>query len=345
MKGGTTLIMKKQDLLYALEKVKPGLAQSELIEQTTSFAFINGYVVTYNDQICVSHPLPNVKIEGAVKARELYALLNKFKQDKLSLSIQGSELQLICGKAKAGLTLETEINLPLSEFENVKYKWKRVPNGFLDAIKFTIFSCSDDMSLPVLTCIHVNEGGIVESCDNYRLTRYLIESKIPVHTFLLPADVARELVKYAPSEMAQGKGWVHFKTKEGSLFHARIYQEKYPDISALLEVKGDTITLPKGLPDVLDRAMIFAKRDLVMDETVQIQLQNKRMKIRAESDTGWFEEELRLSYTGDNISLLINPRFLKDIHARSRACVLSEARDRLKFESKDRVHVIALAKE
>ena len=35
----------------ALDVVKPALASKEIIEQTTSFAFINGTVVAYNDEI------------------------------------------------------------------------------------------------------------------------------------------------------------------------------------------------------------------------------------------------------------------------------------------------------
>ena len=55
--------MKKNDLVEALEVVKPGLANKDLIEQTTSFAFINGNVVTYNDEISISSPIEDLEIE------------------------------------------------------------------------------------------------------------------------------------------------------------------------------------------------------------------------------------------------------------------------------------------
>ena len=46
--------LNKADLQRALEIVKPGLANKEMIEHSTSFAFINGKVITYNDEISLS---------------------------------------------------------------------------------------------------------------------------------------------------------------------------------------------------------------------------------------------------------------------------------------------------
>jgi len=149
--------MKKIDVLNALAIVKPGLANSELIEQTTSFAFIEGKVVTYNDEISISHPVPEIKIEGAIKAEELYHLLNKIKRDEIELEIVGGEVQLKSGKIKAGIVMQKEVILPLDEIEE-KSKWKKVPDGFLDCIKFAMGACGRDaVNQPVLTCVHISK--------------------------------------------------------------------------------------------------------------------------------------------------------------------------------------------
>ena len=44
-------------LQKALETVKPGLANKEMIEQATSFAFMKDKVVTYNDEISISYQI------------------------------------------------------------------------------------------------------------------------------------------------------------------------------------------------------------------------------------------------------------------------------------------------
>ena len=52
----------KTKLQTALEIVKPGLANKEIIEQSTSFAFLKGKVVTYNDEVSISHPLKGIEL-------------------------------------------------------------------------------------------------------------------------------------------------------------------------------------------------------------------------------------------------------------------------------------------
>ena len=60
--------MNREDILEALEIVKPGLASKEHIEQSTCFAFKNGKVMTFNDEISVSHPVEGLDgLEGAIK--------------------------------------------------------------------------------------------------------------------------------------------------------------------------------------------------------------------------------------------------------------------------------------
>jgi hypothetical protein len=78
--------MQRQELIDALETVKPGLAQKEIVEQSSSFAFIDGKVVTYNDEISISHPVEGLKVEGAVRAEELYQLLHRITRDEVEIS-------------------------------------------------------------------------------------------------------------------------------------------------------------------------------------------------------------------------------------------------------------------
>ena len=150
--------MNKTDLQNALEIVKPGLANKEMIEQSTSFAFIDGRVVTYNDEISLSHPVEGLEIEGAIQAEQLYKLLSKIKQDEIEVTTENAEIIFQAGKMKAGLTLQQEIKLPLDEISKPG-KWKTLPDDFVKYIRMAMQVCSQDMSRPVLTCVHVNEDG------------------------------------------------------------------------------------------------------------------------------------------------------------------------------------------
>jgi len=75
--------IQKEQLKKALETVKPGLAGKEIIEQSTSFAFMGDRVVTYNDEISISHPVEGLNLTGAIRAEELYQLLSKLKREEI----------------------------------------------------------------------------------------------------------------------------------------------------------------------------------------------------------------------------------------------------------------------
>ena len=49
--------VNRVELKEALERVRPGLASKDIIDQATSFAFLKDRVVTYNDEISISHPV------------------------------------------------------------------------------------------------------------------------------------------------------------------------------------------------------------------------------------------------------------------------------------------------
>ena len=127
--------INKEQLQRALEIVKPGLANKELIEQSTSFAFMGGKVITYNDSISVSHPVEGLELEGAVLADNLYKFLGKIKKADVDLVVKDNEIILTTGKATAGLTLQSEIKLPLDETLSERGRWQKLPENFIDHIE------------------------------------------------------------------------------------------------------------------------------------------------------------------------------------------------------------------
>jgi DNA polymerase III sliding clamp (beta) subunit (PCNA family) len=230
--------MNRMTLLKILEKVKPGLSQNEIIEQSTSFAFMGDRVVTYNDEISISHPVNELNITGAVKAEELYQLLGKLKKDEVVIEASENELILTCGKTRAGLAFQEEISLPLEEVGEIG-DWKSLPEGFCEAVAFVIPSASRNMVVPAFTAVHVRKNGIIEASDGYRVTQKKL-TEIGLENCLIPAHVAKELIKYPITHQASGEGWRHFKTEDGTIFSCRILEEKYPDIEAMgiMNVEG-----------------------------------------------------------------------------------------------------------
>jgi DNA polymerase III sliding clamp (beta) subunit (PCNA family) len=321
--------IKKLELQKALEIIRPGLAGKEVIEQSTSFIFTDEHVVTYNDEISIRHPIKGLNIEGAVHAEEFYRLLAKIPNEEFEMQIVKNELQIKAGRLRAGLTLQSEVKLPLSELGTLK-NWKSLPEYFCECIKFVMNCTSRDMSRPVLTCIHINKDGVIEASDNYRIVRWNVDEQLP-YTFLLPATSAVELVKLKPTHITTTQGWVHFKTTEDTIFSCRVFDEKFPDVTPFLKVEGIPIRLPRDIGNILDRANVFATRDHILDEEVTVTLVKNNLKIRSESDVGWLEEEAHVRYNDEPLKFTLAPYQLKNILAETLSCTLGE--NRLRFES------------
>lgn len=335
--------IKKSELKKALEIVKPGLASKEAIEQTTSFAFVDGFVVTYNDEICISHPIPDLKISGAIQASELYLFLSKVKGDEIKLEIKETEITLKSGRAKAGLILESEIKLPITEEIKKKGKWKALPENFNNQVKLAAGACGKDMSEPILTCVYVNKE-LIQASDSYKIAECKLKGEVPVKPFLLPATSAMQVIKLKPTKIATGKGWVHFMTEAETVISCRIFEDKFVDISKFLKVKGTSIVLPKELPEVLETASIFSKRDQILSESVHITINSKKLEVRSKTETGcWFKEAIPIKYEGKPISFSIPPYLLKDILKTTLKCVIGK--ERLRFKGEDWIYIAALTNQ
>jgi DNA polymerase III sliding clamp (beta) subunit (PCNA family) len=331
--------MKKQTLLNALELVKPGLAGKEAIEQSTSFVFIKGNIVTYNDSISVSHPLPELLVEGAVPANELYNLLNRIKSEDIEVTVLGNELHINAGKAKAGVSLVDEIKLPLSEIGAID-EWQPLPERFLKGIEMAMYSCSRNLSEPITNCVYVNEKGFVEGTNNYKITHFELQNPMPVPSFLLPSYVVPNLVKLKPIEVSKGDGWVHFRTEQGTVISCRIVDDKYPDTTMVLEKSGIEIIFPKTIQEMLERACVFSKRENTDLETVEIQIENKTIKVRSQNESGWFEEEGNIRYEGGTLCFIISPVLLKEIVKETLAFLYAD--NLLRFDGEGWTYIAAL---
>lgn len=304
--------INKNELLTALSIVKPALANKEMIEQATSFAFINGFIVTFNDEISIKHPIPDLQLEGAIKAEELYELLGKIKQNEITIEKQENEVILKAGKSKAGFTLQKEIKLPLDEIGAIS-EFNDLPYNFLEAVSFTSQSCSTDYSRPVLTCINIQKNGKLVGTDRFRLAEYDLKTEMPVDTFLLPVAAAKEIIKLKPTKIALNEGWVHFSTENGTVISCRILVGDFPDVAPFFNIEGDKLELPKNIEEILERLSPFAKRESRIDESITIQYKKNKIFFNSKNEIGWIKEQARCEYEGDEITFVIAPTFLQTI--------------------------------
>lgn len=325
--------VNKNELKKALDLVKPGLSNSELIEQSTSFAFMGDRVVTYNDEISISHPLTGIEITGSVKATYLYQFLAKIKKDEIEFEVEGNELLVKSGKAKAGLVFESEIKLPLEEIEKIG-KWKKLPTTFIKHVSLAMKAATSDLSRPILTCVHIRKDGIIEASDGFMIMQCWGE-ELPSDNFLLPAKLASIVASMEPTHIYKGSSWVHFKTSEGTILSCRIFDETFPDTEPHLTAEGETLKFPATMQEIIDKAIIFCKNDYHLSEEITITVENNKVKVHSESEGAWFEEVANMKYNKEEISFKIAPYLLKDILSSNNECLISEDGAKLLFEGED----------
>ena len=332
--------ISREKLLTALQAVKPGLASRELVEQSTNFAFISGTVATYNGEVAVQYPLPELEeLTGVVSSVSLYGLLEKITTNTLRISVKDSELLISSGGVKAGLTLEADIRLPLDEVEKEGVEWAKAPPDLIKAFKFVLPACSQDLSMPILTCIHCDlSAGKVEASDTIRYCRHTFEV-VEGESFLLPARSVGQLGGFKFVDLAIVDSWVHFRAEDGMEVSCRRAAGEYPD-TGIFDFTGEGIDLPARLSEALERAHVFADRAYELSEEVEIQLGNGQFSLHSTGDSGWVKEKIKSSYKGEPLKFVTHPTFLADASRHGSKVFLGE--DKLRFEGTDWVYVVAL---
>jgi hypothetical protein len=194
------------------------------------------------------------------------------------------------------------------------------------------------MTRPELTAVHV-VGELAESCDAFRLTRLSLKGPSPAE-FLLPADAATALRGFAAQRLAAGDGWLHLRTASGVVVSCRTVSATFPDISALLEVEGVRVALPKELAATLERCSIFTETEFTQDELVTIKAEDGRLEIEGRGPAGWVRERLVLADRKAAFSFSVNPKTLAEAAALCPEVVVSAAR--IGFFREGFAHVVRL---
>jgi DNA polymerase III sliding clamp (beta) subunit (PCNA family) len=331
--------IQRQEFLDSLEMVKAGLAPREFVEQSSCFAFKDGEVMTFNDEVACRKPI-GINVTGAVQAQALLDILSKMEDDVLEVSENEQKQLEFQGKRKSfAVTKDTEIFLPIDRVENPK-KWHKLPKEFIEAVGLVQHCVSKDESHFMLTCIHLARN-FVESCDNHQLIRVALDNEQFEEPALVRGASLAHLTTLAMDQVAKTENWVHFKNQDGLVYSCRRYAESYPSLDDALKVKGHNITIPKGLVEASDRAAVFAS-DRVGDPLVSVTLKSGALRIVGEGAAGWYKEFKKVDYNGPKLEFLVAPDLLKHISEEYRTAVISQ--DKLKAAGGSWEYVTVLGK-
>lgn len=329
--------VNREEFLLRLQSVQPGLSQREILEQSTCIIFLPGKIMTYNDEISCSLA-SKLKIEGAIRAMPLITILQKLKEEEVDLEEADGEL-IIHGKRKrAGIAIEKEIHLKVDAVEEPG-KWRSLPQDFLEAIDIIQQCAGTDESQFSLTCIHVHPEW-VEACDNFQAARFPLTTKFE-ESILVRRGALKHIVGLGMTEFSITDSWVHFRNDSGLVVSCRKYAEEYPKIDEIFKGEGEKMTLPKGLVEAADKALVFAADN--DNKHVKISIRPGKLRLHGEGSYGWYNELCKIRYKGQPISFLISPKILQEIATKYSDCEVTE--NRLKVVGDKFIFVTCLGKE
>ena len=337
------MIAEKSNLVKIFQAVKPGLDNKGIIEQFTHFIFTGNEVMTYNDEICISHPLVT-DFQCSVSAVELYKTLTGIKGEaSVTMELENDELKLKTARTEAGLSTKTkkhaEEMIELLQLNDLNDKWKPLPPGFTRGLFLCMFSASKDMTSGVATCVRII-GDKLLSSDEVRISKFTLKESTEMET-LIPASSVKELINFdSINKYHLTDRWIHFQDDKGVIFSSRIMEGEYPEIEQYFDLEGTETVMPGSLKEEIESIIFMTEGKQDYDKKITVSVKGKEVKLQARKDIGWIKKIVEVEKDQGSFDFVINPVFFSQILEKSTTMTIGE--NAAKFVNEDFCHVLAL---
>lgn len=309
--------VQRKSLLGVLELLTPGLSSREMIAQGSCIVFVDGKVVTFNEEILASIKSPLPSISGAVKAKPLLDILSKLSDDDVEVEQKSGELSVKGKGRRCGIRMEEEVMLPVESVE-IPGAWRSLDKEFCEAIEIVHSCASAEESRFVLTCVHIHPE-FVEACDRFQIARYPVITGVSA-SILVRAESIRRISGYAMSEVSETESWIHFRNSSGLTLSFRRFLDEYVNLNEFLSSDGvEPFTLPGSIEEIVGRAEVFSG-DNAVGNNIAVDINNEFIQIEGEGAFGWYKERRQVKFVGRPIRFLISPKLLVNIVKKSSEC-------------------------
>jgi hypothetical protein len=268
------VFIKRTQLLAELQAVSPGLAQREIIEQSTSFVFAKGHVMTFNDHVACWTKTA-LKVEGAVEAKPLLKMLHKLPEYILHIFVKDHRLVIHSPERHTRFVWESEVNLPVVTMrESVLGQWKPLPAKFFKALAWVA---------SVAPTVHLHPD-FVEAYERSEAARYTLPTGLTRSWCVAAKDVVpiiphrmreycvipnkqegyvmcgdfevwrkepgkpNRFMKVVRIKPPEEYGWIYFRNEQGLMYACQCEKpESLGYLSKIFTRTGTRLTLPSVL--------------------------------------------------------------------------------------------------
>ena len=315
----------REKVLRSLVSVSPGLSQREILQQSMCLVFHKGRVHTFNDVIACSAPTP-LEMEGAVRAKNCIDILSKVPDKIMEFETKGKRLHIRGAEGamrETSIVLEEEVLLPIESIEKPD-TWETLDGDFFEAVGVVHSCAAKDTTRFALTCVEIHPN-YLQACDTFQIARFPISINVK-RPVLVAADAIQRISGCGMTAFAETPSWMHFKNEDGLVVSCRKWIEDYPNLDKFVEtVDGESITLPGGLNELVDRLDVFAQ-DNVAGSVITIDLRKDLIIMQGDGAYGWHKEALNVNFEGEPIQFMIPPKLLLSIADKAASCLVSEGK-------------------
>lgn len=325
--------IETKKLTNICNKLKVGIAQKDIVEQSKGITFDGDHIFTFDGNIYIFYPF-ETDFKCCIPADEFIKIISDIKSESLFMDLKDEKFS-IKGKNIKALLNTIEINK-----ENVINKTpdlNKLPSNFKEALITCSFSASPDVS-SYLNGICIR-GDKVWASDDYRISVFIMESEINFPQLLPLSSVISlknfDIVKYGIEDNK-----VYFQDKDKSLFCSRLLQEEeYEDPSDHFDFEGERIRFPLEIKELIKKSSILAEGDFDIDKKIVVKIEDGKLTCKGSNDMGWIEASIKIK-SNKSIEFLINPQFFLQILDETKTSTVGE--DRILFKTKYFKHLIAL---
>lgn len=191
-----------------------------------------------------------------------------------------------------------------------------------NTLKSVIFAASSDETKPAFNGIYFNFNDNtlkLNSSDTYRLVVKSLNNdnwQFDHVNCLVPARVLRELMRIVGDDDSEVMVKLGEKTMsiafEDIVFNARLLEEKYPDVGGVipLSFKTRVVIDRKNFEQTINRAALLAEGK---NMAVNLALNGDLLEAKVRSQQGTMEEQIPVSWEGEDIDLYVNTRYILDV--------------------------------
>jgi len=311
------MIVKRTELLDALNTLKAGLSSNSHIPQMENVQISGTDFISFNEEICVIVPF-ETDFEASVNYSDFTQIIAKLDSENVDLKLDDNQLLITTKHTKAGLlTMDTaelgeKINTLIEQMPENEKEWLDLPQDFVTGVSLCTPAADKKMTSATLACLYANGNNII-CTDNNRVAIFKLEN--PIDTpFFIRAGLISELTKFDAKKYFLSDAWAHFKTDTDIVFAVRHVRgnslDKY--LTLLDGFDEDPIELPDGLKNIVSSAAIMA--DDNEGKPIHVVINNNEMACATQNTRGWIEKVIPINNTlnADN-ELYVDAVFLQHV--------------------------------